>query len=438
MTGDLVDSPARSLAFGPFVLIPERQLLLKNEAAVRIGGRALDILTALVERHGEVVSKRELMRRVWPKTVVEESNLKVNMAALRRVLCEGPDSSHYIATVVGRGYRFVAPVRTHDVTEPTADPDTIPTRGHNLPTSSTRIVGRSDAIIAIQRELVESRLVSIVGAGGIGKTTVALAVAEQAVGSCRHGVWFVELAPLKDPSLVPNVIATAIGMVAHSSNMLASVCEFLRAREMLLVLDSCEHLIDGAAACVNRILAESTSVRILATSREPLHLKGERVRRLPALGMPTISVGLNAREALTFPAIELFFERATERLESFRLDDITAPVVAEICRRLDGLALAIELAATRVDAFGVVELLEQLDDRLGFPSGYRAAAERHRTLTATIDWSYELLSETERTIMRRLSIFAGAFNLASACAIAGDDRIDRVVVVEDLANLVAK
>lgn len=384
------------------------------------------------------MSKRELLSRTWPNTVVEDTNLKVNMAALRRVLGEGSGAGQYIATVVGRGYRFVAPVLTLGVTDPVTDLHLASAREHNLPIGTVRIVGRADAISAICRELEESRLVSIVGAGGIGKTTVALAVAERAVGSRRNGVWLVDLAPLKDPSLVPNAIATAVGLAAHSANMLAALCEFLRGREMLLVLDSCEHIIESVAACVSRILAEVDSVKVLATGREPLRLKGERVRRLPGLGMPPVSCGLKASDALTFPAIELFVDRATERLESFRLDDASAPVVAEICRKLDGLALAIELAATRVDAFAVGELLVQLEDRFGFLKGHRASVERHRTLTATIDWSYELLSASERTIMRRLATFAGGFSLASACAVAAGEGLPCDRVVEDVASLVAK
>ena len=241
-------------------------------------------------------------------------------------------------------------------------------------------------------------------------------------------MWLVDLAPLKDPSLVPNAIATAIGLAAHSANMLAALGGFLRDREMLLLLDSCEHIIDAVAACANRILADAAGVKILATSREPLRVKGERVRRLPGLGTPFASSGLKAEEALAFPAIQLFVDRAADRLESFSLSDADAPMAAEICRKLDGLALAIELAATRVDAFGVSGLLDQLDNRFRLLEGHRAGPERHRTLTATIDWSYDLLSESERAVMRRLSVFAGAFSLDSACAVAADEGIDRVRV----------
>jgi predicted ATPase/DNA-binding winged helix-turn-helix (wHTH) protein len=435
VTGDLAERAVRSFAFGPFALIPERQLLLQGEAPVRIGGRALDILTALVERPGELVSKSELLSRVWPNTIVEEGNLKVNMAALRRALGEGPGAAQYIATVVGRGYRFVAPVRSLGSVGPSFDSNAASTRRHNLPTATTRIFGRADAIEAIRRDLDESRLVSIVGAGGIGKTTVALAVAEHAVGLFTDGVWLVDLALLKDPALAPNAIATAIGVAVNSADMLSALCEFLRDREILLVLDNCEHIIDAAADCADRILTNTASVKILATSREPLRVKGERVRRLPGLGAPPPSSYLSAAEALTFPAVQLFVARATNSFELFKLNDVEAPTVAEICRRLDGLALAIELAATRVDAFGVIGLLKQLDDRFRLLIGRRAGPERHRTLMATLDWSYGLLSAEEAALLRAVSVFAGAFDIEGASYVSN---IAPGGAAEGLAQLAAK
>ncbi|HSI49489.1 MAG TPA: winged helix-turn-helix domain-containing protein [Ideonella sp.] len=431
------ERPRRAFAFGPFTLWPERQLLLRGETPLRIGGRALDILTALVERPGEMVTKRGLMARAWPTTIVDESNLKVNMAGLRRLLGEEGGDPRYIATVIGRGYRFVADVQFWGLAEPSVN-HAQPTRNHNFPTGTTRVVGRTETIAALQQDMEGARLVSIVGPGGIGKTTVALAVAERALPLFKDGAWLVDLAPLKDSSLVPTAIATAVGMAAHSANVLAALCGFLRDREMLLVLDSCEHIIDAAAACVDRLLTEAPNVRILVTSREPLGLQGERVRRLPGLKTPPVAPAMDRAQAVAFPAVELFVERAADRLESFKLSDADAPAAAEICRRLDGLALAIELAATRVDAFGIDEILALLNDRFRLLKGRRSGPDRHQTLMATIDWSFDLLSNSDQAILSRLSVFAGAFTLASACAVAADDHIDRVKVVEGVANLVAK
>lgn len=433
-----LDRTARSFGFGPFVLLPERQQLLRRDRSVRIGARALEMLTALVERPGELVTKTELMARVWPDTKVEESNLKVNMAALRRALGEPRGAPVYIATVVGHGYRFVAPVVSSSVTETNSSVarETTPPL-HNLPASSTLVIGRADTIAAVRRDLSESRLVSIVGTGGVGKTTVAVAVAEGSLTLFGSGTWFVDLAPFDDSALVPSAIAAAVGMTAHSSNMLAALCEYLRGRDVLLVLDSCERVIDGVAACVDRLLSSAPRVKILASTREPLLVKGERVRRLAGLDAPPESADLTARDALSFSAVELFVTRAAERVDSFELSDADAPSVASICRRLDGLALAIEIAATRVDSFGMSALLAQLEDRIEVLSGNPSSTDRHRTLAWTLDWSYDLLSERERAVMRRLGAFAGAFSLTSACAVASADANDRLVV-EDLANLVAK
>lgn len=413
------DAGPRSFAFGPFVLVPERQSLMQGDTPVRIGGRALDILTALVERPGELVSKRELMARVWPDTIVDESNLKVNVTALRRVLGDGgPDDVRYIATVNGRGYKLIVPVTPCAASDIASAPVATTTRRHNLPTGTTRVIGRADAIDAIRRDFDIARLVTIVGPGGIGKTTVALAVAEHAIGSFRDGVWLIDLALVKEPNQTASAIATALGIAANSASVLAMLCKSLRDREMLLVLDSCEHVIDVSAACVSQILANAAGVKILVTSREPLQLNGERVRRLPGLGTPPSSEHLNAEEALMFPAIQLFVDRATDRLDSFKLSDAEAPAVAEICSRLDGLALAIELAAVRIDAFGVRGLLKQLDNRFRLLVGRRSGPERHRTLTATLAWSYSLLSAEEATLLCAVAVFTGVFNIDDASVVA--------------------
>jgi predicted ATPase/DNA-binding winged helix-turn-helix (wHTH) protein len=434
VTTDLAEATHLGFSFGPFALIPERQMLLERGNPVRVGGRALDILTVLVIRAGELVSKRELLASVWPNTVVEEGNLKVNMAALRRALGDGPGTAQYIATVTGRGYRFVAPVRkggSHTFAPTSHLPEK---RCHNLPTATVRVFGREDVINTIRREVEGSRLVSIVGAGGIGKTTVALAAAETTFDSFRDGVWLVDLSLLNDPDLVPSAIATAIGVAANSTDVLAALCEYLHHREMLLVFDSCEHIIEAAASCATQLLAAAAGVKILVTSREPLQVKGELVRRLPSLLTPLPSTELTAQQALTYSAVQLFVARATDRLESFKLNNEDAPAVGEICRRLDGLALAIELAATRIDAFGVSGLLRQLDDRFRLLTGRRAGPERHRTITATLDWSYSLLPPAESAMLRAVSVFAGTFDIDGASVVADISSVEGGEILAQLAS----
>ena len=323
MTGDLAERAPRSFAFGPFVLIPERQLLLKGEVPVRIGGRALDILTALVERPGELVNKRELMARTWPNMIVEEGNLKVNMAALRRALGDGPGAAKYIATVTGRGYRFIAPVQTSESAGLALASTAAATGSHSLPTGTTRIFGRADAIDAIRRDVDETRLVSIVGAGGIGKTTVAIAAAHAAARECADGAAFIDLATIGDAQFVPAAIASALGLGMTGGDPLASVVHALKSQQKVLLFDNCEHLLPAVAAAVDRLARHLDDVRILTTSREPLRIRGERVHRLRGLECdPRESP--TADEARTFPAVELFAARASERA-GYQLTDADAP-----------------------------------------------------------------------------------------------------------------
>jgi predicted ATPase/DNA-binding winged helix-turn-helix (wHTH) protein len=426
-------------AFGPFRLFPARQLLLEGAAPVRLGSRALEILAALVERPGELVSKDELTARVWPHTVVEESSLKVHVAALRRVLGEGRRGRRFIATVSGRGYRFVAPVEHSNPAVPPAYQNGVPVSAHNLPASLTRMIGRAETIDALGRQLSQHRLVTVVGPGGIGKTTVAIAAAEALIAAYDRGVRFVDLAPMGDPQFVPGAVAAAVGLAIHSENTATVLTTYLRSKRILLVLDSCEHVIEAAASLAEQIISGAPNVHILATSREPLRLRGEQVQRLSPLASPPSSPGLTAAEALTFPAVQLFTERAAESLEGFELSDADAPVVADICRKVEGIALGIELAATRIDALGVRTLSTLLDDRFRLlRQERRTYLSRHRSLAASLDWSYAALPEAERTILCRLSVVAGPFTVEAASAVAAGAGIAPSEVIDGIENLVAK
>ncbi len=437
MTEHSAERTRRSYSFGPFVLVPEQQLLVEGEKRVRIGGRALDVLTALVERSGEVVEKRDLISRAWPGVTVDDANLKVNMGLLRRALGESAGPPRYIATVVGRGYRFIAPVASAGVASAENPEGAQSERNHNLPVGTANVVGRAEFIASITQELDRSRLVSIVGLGGVGKTTVAIAVAEGIVGRFRDGVWLVDLASLKDEDRMPDAIAASVGLAAHSSNNMASLCAGIRDREMLLVLDNCEHMIEAVALCADRLLCCSKGIKVLATSREPLGVRGERVRRLAGLEVPPVS-STSAEEALTYSAVQLFVDHAADRSGLFQLQDLDVPVIVEICRKLDGVALAIELAATRIDAFTLPELLERLDHRFRLLQGRRAGPPRHRSLLLAMDWSYDLLPYSQQALMQRLSLFSAPFSLGGACAVGIGPGMDENQVIEDLANLVAK
>lgn len=435
------DAVGEAFLFGPFQLIPAQRMLFNGGTAVRVGNRALEILVALVERSGELVTKQELMARAWPNIVVEESNLKVQITALRKVLGEGPLDQRYLATVVGRGYRFVAQVERVAPAPDDMHGGRWPGRRHNVPFALVRPLGRAADIASLREPLFHTRLVTITGPGGIGKTTVALAVARRMLEEEQREIWFIDLSTITDARLVPNAIAATLGLAVHSNDVASALASYfsLRERPQLVVLDSCEHVIEAASAIAERIVCASPQILVLATSREPLAAAGEHVYRLEPLATPAHTTGLTASDALRFPAVQLFVERATARRGDFKLNDDDAPVVAEICRRLDGIALAIELAATRLDAFGVHELLDLLNDRFcALGQGRRTAPERHRTLAAMLDWSHQLLPECERIVLRRVSVFAGSFVLRAVDAVAKADDISGCNVIDAMASLVAK
>ena len=428
----------QEIAFGPFRLLPARQILFEAEKPVRLGSRAFDILVALVERPGEVISKEELVARAWPDTFVGEANLRVHISALRRSLGDGRGAIRYVANIPGRGYRFVAPISLVQSTALTASPSTHKP-AHNLPAHLTRMVGRSDLASTLTAQLPQRRFITLVGPGGIGKTTLALAIADELLRSYRDGVRFVDLAPLTNPQLVPSALAAVLGLPIRSETPLPGLIAFLRDKQVLLVLDSCEHVVDATAALAEAILKGAPGTHVLATSREPLRAEAECVRRLAPLEIPPALVGLTAVQALGYSAVQLFVDRAAENLDGFELTDANAGMVGDICRRLDGIPLALELAASRIHAFGIQGTAALLDDRFRLlMRGGRTALPRHQTLAATLDWSYESLSAVERTILQRVGVFAGGITLEAVSIVTADTEIDAANVVEGIAELVAK
>ena len=308
----------------------------------------------------------------------------------------------------------------------------------NLPALLTRVVGRDDIIAALAARLAQHRFLTIVGPGGIGKTTVAIAVAETVSVSFKDGVWFVGLASLSDPD-VPSALSAVLGLSPSDVDPVSWLTAWLRDKHTLIVLDSCEHVIGAAAALAEEILRAAPRISILATSREPLRAEGEWLHRLASLALPPTTFDLTPAEALRYPAVELFDDRAMAVVDGFTLGEGDVPAVLEICRKRDGVPLAIELAAARVDAFGVKDLAARLDDRFTMlTKGRRTALPRHQTLRAAMGWSYELLPETEQIILRRVAVFQGDFTIDAVAAVATDDRIGTADVFEAIANLAAK
>jgi predicted ATPase/DNA-binding winged helix-turn-helix (wHTH) protein len=426
------------ICFGPFSLSTTKRLLEKGGVRVRLGSRALDILIALVERPAELVSKRELIAKVWPDLVVHEGSLRFHVSALRKALGEGRSGESYVTNVSGRGYCFVAPISCA-ANQPAPLRNSLAHLPVGLPPSPTKMVGREETVRFISEELTARRFFTIVGPGGIGKTTVATVVSRTMLAAFDGAVHYVDFGPLCTPSLVPNRIALAVGLPINFDDPLAALPAFLRDRRMLLVLDSCEHLIETIAPLSERIFREAPEVHILATSREPLQVEGEQVHRLDPLAFPSDGTPLTAARALTFPAVQLFVERAAAHGSGFELNDAEAPIVGEVCRRLDGIALALELAAGRVGVHGIKGIASLLDSscRLLW-RGRRTASSRHQTLSAMLDWSYNLLPEAERVVLRRLSVFVGAFSLEAAQFVAAGDTLEREQVAEAIAALSTK
>ena len=429
-----------ALSFGPFSLFAVERLLKKGDEPVPLGGRALDILIALAERAGEVVTRKELISTVWPDVTVEEANLRFQMAALRKALGDGRDGARYISNISGRGYCFVAPVTRSTATR-TVPVTAIATteRVQRLPPRPARMVGRDDTVRSLAQQIQMWRFVSIVGPGGVGKTTVAISVAHKLSDGFHDAVFFIDLAALTDPRLVPTAVASALGLMVQTQDPLVGLLAFIGDRKILLVLDSCEHVIGVAAALAERVVSDAPQTHVLATSREALRVEGEHVHLLYSLDCPPEDAGLTAVEALRYPAAQLFMERAAASGYGAAPSDIDAPIVARCCRRLDGVALAIELAASRVGSLGIRGTAELLDKRFSLLwQGRRTALPRHETLNAMLDWSYSLLSEREKVVLCRLSVFIGDFTLQAAGSVASETEVDEAEIIDTVASLVAK
>jgi predicted ATPase/DNA-binding winged helix-turn-helix (wHTH) protein len=424
-----------AFSFGPFCVLPHARRLERDGMRTQLGSRAFDILCILISRQGEVVSKAELMEKAWSGLTVEESSLRFHIATLRRVLGDGEGGESYVTNVAGRGYCFVAPVNR--TASPTKRTDPVDETPHpNLPPRPTRIIGREKDVLAIADHLANRRFVTLRGPGGIGKTTLAIDLAYGIASRFPDGVRFLDIGSLKEPNLVAVAVASALGLLIPVGDPTQRLIESLRDQQMLLVLDSCEHVIEAVSRLAEQIYGRAPGVSVLATSRESLDAEGESVFELASLGLPPDNVASEA-ELGKYSSTRLFIECAVAAGYSADLTDADAEVIGRICRKLDGMPLAIELVASRLSAHGLLEIDELIGGRLRLAwRGRRTALPRHQSLSAALDWSYELIAPEERTLLEYLSIFPGPFTLQGARALAGDlDDPDAVPIrLEQLVN----
>lgn len=411
--------------FGRFELRPLERCLLRDGQPLALGARALDVLLALVQRDGGLISKEELLQCVWPGLIVEEANVHVQVSLLRKAL-----GAQAISTVAGLGYRFAVPI-----TEVGGMPP------QNLPSARTAFIGRAAALAEAQQQLQGTRMLTFIGIGGSGKTRLALRLSERVLPTFSQGIWFVDLSPLEDAAQVPIALARTLAVAQGSEATLEEgLLNKLRHDRALLVFDNCEHLLDAVAALADVLLSGATDLKILCTSREALGLPGETIFAVRPLALPAADADGAAIAAAE--SVQLFVDRACAAAPGLAFDGDSGPVVAHICRRLDGIPLAIELAAARMKMLSVVQVSSLLDERFRLLTGGARALPRQQTLQAVIQWSYEHLAPAEQRLLRALSVCSGGCDLAAAAALlegATDARdVPDMAVVDSLARLVDK
>jgi predicted ATPase/DNA-binding winged helix-turn-helix (wHTH) protein len=419
-----------------------RRQLLSDGLSVPLGSRAFEIIEVLVESGGELVGKYDLMARVWPGAIVDENTLQFHVSAIRKAL--GADRG-LLKTDSGRGYRLLGSWTARHagkLTQPgDLDPLARPTLAFrtNVPVATSALVGRAQARQHLLDVLPAFRVVTLTGPGGIGKSVLGLEVARSLLPGFDGDCWLVELASLGDPALLPTAVASVLGLRVGGDEISAeAVARAIGGQKLLLMLDNCEHLIDAVARLTETVVRMCPHASVLATSREILRIDGEYVYRVPPLSVPPPHLQA-ATSVQEYGAVQLLIARAVALESGFTACPENLSTIAAICQCLDGIPLAIEFAAARVATLGLQQVAARLGDRFSLlTAGRRTALPRHRTLRATLDWSYELLPESERRLLRRLAIFAGGFSLEAAAAVLCDADATTSTVAERIASLVTK
>ncbi len=426
------DAPLQAeYRFGDFLLRPQERQLLRFGEPLAVTARAFDVLALLVQRNGRLVSKDELMQRVWAGVVVEDNNIAVQVAQLRKLV-----GARAIANIAGVGYRFAVPLAEADGAGREALPPAAPAAPGNLPARVPALIGRQRELAELAALLTAQPLVTLCGAAGVGKTHLALAAARQLAARFVDGVFWVELAPLTEPVQVAALLSRVLGIkLAGDDAPLDAVVRKLKSQRMLVVLDNAEHLLDETARIAQALVQETEQLTLLVTSQIPLRAATQQVYRLGPLALPAEDA--SAAEARGCDALQLLAQRAAGSGSSLQWDEHSTALAADICRELDGNALAIELAAARLPSLGIAGLAARLHQRLSLlapPS--QAQPSRHNALAAALDWSHGLLNEAEQRVFRRLSVFPGSFDLDWAADCLADEAMTSCRVVEVILDLV--
>lgn len=446
--------PNTGLAFGDFVLDTASARLVRGAQEVALSRKPMALLAALARRPGELVTRDELLDTVWQRRFVSDSAVKSVLSELRAALAEDASAPRWIETVTGRGYRFIGSVRPV-AAPPLRDPEPAPERGE-LPLPAGPLIGREAEQAATEGRLTHgdgaTRLLTLTGPAGVGKSALALAVAQALRGRWRDGAWHLDLAtlpPSADPARIRAAIGHTLRLAGAAERDDAALAASVSGLELLLVLDNAEHLLDALAPVVTALLAQAAGLRVLVTSREPLHVAAERVQPLPPLEVPGEPEAADAGRCQAAGAVRLFVQRVQARLPGFEPTPAQWPEIARLCAALDGLPLALELAAARVPTLGLSGLLAQLAPAVAQP-GFDPAPQglrlldgrprragppevRHRTLREALDWSHALLGEPEQGVLRRLAVFRSSFGIDAAQAVAADPTGTRSASAEGAA-----